>query len=548
MITSSTRPTLSNGIQSRTLFIGDNLHVLRGMNSRCIDLIYLDPPFNSNQVYKAPMDSMSQGAAFDDMWTPDSFRDEWMEELERDNPELHAVILGATRAVDAGAGAYLSYMAQRLLELRRVLKRNGTIYLHCDDAAVHYLKAVMDAIFDAERYMGTIMWKRTSAHNDSKSWGRIADYILCYGRRPIDIDHIRVPLDGDYTDRFYRFSSARWGAYRLSDLTGAGIRTGESGKAWRGVNPTGKNRHWAVSRHSEYADWIEKNVIDDYKGIEGVHDRLDALQNAGLIQWPKKQGGMPQLIRPLESAKGQAPGNVWTDINPVGAHSKEKTQWKTQKPEALLRRIILASSRPAEHDADGNVTRQADWVLDPFCGCATACVVAEDLDRNWIGIDLESQAEKVLRDRLFVRERRHHTQLILEQYKGDFTTRTTPPKRTDDEDDEKIHPDLNDFLYGLQEHRCNGCGRELDIIDMESDHIVPSSKGGEKYTERNRNLLCGRCNRRKSNKYTIAELREILKKEDQIAFDMSTLDPKRELAFQQRKVQLRRRRMNRGEV
>ena len=508
--------------------------MLRGFNSRCIDLIYLDPPFNSNQNYKAPMESLAQGAAFDDMWTPDSFREEWLVELERDNPELYHVIKGAMGAVDAGTGAYLCYMAKRLLELRRVLKPGGTIYLHCDDAAVHYLKAVMDAIFDADRYMGTIVWKRTSAHNDSKTWGRVADYLLCYGKRRIDIDSIRVALDPGYTDRFYRYSSPKWGAYRLSDLTGPGISLGESGKPWRGAAPTNAGRCWSVPLHGDFAAWIEENVIPSYRSIKGVHARLDALADAGLIQWPKKQGGTPQLIRPLQSAKGQPPGNVWTDINPVGPHSTEKTQWKTQKPEALLRRIIFASSDPG------------DWVLDPFCGCATACVVADDLGRNWIGIDLEKQAKSVLEQRLLVREKRPHEQKVLSEYRGDFTTLYTPPKRTDDEDEETIHPDFSDFLYELQEHRCNGCGRELDIIDLESDHIEPSSKGGEKYTERNRNLLCGRCNRKKSNKHSLTALRDLLREEGLIAYDMRLLDPKRGPAFAARREELRRRRRNAG--
>ena len=522
MTTAANPPTLPNGIRSRTLFIGDNLHVLRGMNSRCIDLIYLDPPFNSNQTYKAPMDSMAQGAAFDDMWTPDAFREEWMGELARDNPELHAVIKGATGAVDAGTGAYLCYMAQRLLELQRVLKRDGTIYLHCDDAAVHYLKAVMDAVFDAERYMGTIMWKRTSAHNDSKSWGRVADYILCYGRRRLNIADIRVGLSPNYLATKYRYSDER-GRYRLDNLTAKGLSGGGYFYWYHGHQGP-----WRFPQERMTELEADERIVISSKGTRG---RLP----------------VPQLKRYLSPDAGQTPGNVWVDINPVNSQAHERTQWKTQKPESLLRRIILASSRPAEYDAEGNLTREADWVLDPFCGCATACIVAEDLGRNWIGIDLEPQAEKVLRERQFVRAKRHHTQLMLEEYKGDFTVRTAPSKRTDDEDEEKIHPDLNDFLYELQEHRCNGCGRELDIIDLESDHVVPSSKGGEKYTERNRNLLCRRCNGKKSNKYTLAELRDLLRGEDKIAFDMRPLDANRELAFQQRRVELRRRRANRGE-
>lgn len=186
-------------------------------------------------------------------------------------------------------------------------------------------------------------------------------------------------------------------------------------------------------------------------------------------------------------------------------------------------------------------------MLDPFCGYATACIVSDDLERNWIGIDLERQAGDVLRQRLFVRAKRHHAQLMLEEYKGDFDLRMTPPKRTDDEDEERIHPDLNEFLYELQEHRCNGCGREVDIIDLESDHIVPSSKGGEKYTERNRNLLCRRCNGRKSNRYTLAELRDIMDEEHLSVFDMRPLDEKRAPAFTERRKELRWRRMNRGQ-
>ena len=208
------------------LYFGDNLDILREhVADESVDLIYLDPPFNSNKNYKAPMASMAQGAAFDDMWTPDSFREEWLVELERDNPELYHVIKGATGAVDAGTGAYLCYMAKRLLELRRVLKPSGAIYLHCDDAAVHYLKAVMDAIFDADRYMGTIVWKRTSAHNDSKSWGRVADYLLCYGKQRLNVTDIRIGLNPEYLKTKYRYNDDN-GRYRLHDLTAKGLSGG----------------------------------------------------------------------------------------------------------------------------------------------------------------------------------------------------------------------------------------------------------------------------------------------------------------------------------
>ena len=411
-------------IANRTLFIADNLDVLRGMNSGAFDLIYLDPPFNSGKQYSAPVGSIAANAQFKDAWTLDDVKEEWVDEIEERSPALHYAIRAAGFTASPSMQGYLTYMAVRLLEMRRVLKPGGSIWLHCDDAASHYLKVLMDAVFGLRNYRNEVAWKRTSAHNDSRWFGRVSDSLLFYGGTNINVDAIRLPLDEGYVERFYRHQDDR-GVYRASDLTGAGEAKGESGQDWRGINPTDVGRHWAVPIKGAYADWIEANVISGYKSIPGVMARLDALDAAGLIAWPtKKTGGVPQLKRYIDSSKGQAPTNIWDDIMPVSARSKESTQYPTQKPIALLERIIKASSN------------KGDLVLDPFCGCATTCVAAERLGREWIGIDVSETAYTLVVNRLAKEAQVASVDLGAGQQQpiglyGRVTRRMDLPKRTD---------------------------------------------------------------------------------------------------------------------
>ena len=278
--------------------------------------------------------------------------------------------------------AYLTMMAQRMVELHRVLKDTGSIYLHCDPTASHYLKLLMDAVFGPENWRNEIIWKRTSAHNSATRYGPNHDTILFYTKsRRYTWNQAFQKYDEGYINRFYRHEDEK-GRYRLSDLTGAGVRHGDSGEPWRGVNPTDVGRHWAVPR-AILMEFTDKDV----KGLTS-QQKLDLLDEMGLVNWPPN-GKMPRHKRYLDESNSQMRvQSTWTDINPIGAQARERLGYPTQKPETLLERIISASSN------------EGDVVLDPFCGCGTAIAAAERLNRRWIGIDITHLAVTLIRHRL----------------------------------------------------------------------------------------------------------------------------------------------------
>ena len=475
-------------VPSRTIFTGDNLDILRGINSECVDLIYLDPPFNSNRTYAAPLDSEARGAEFDDVWTLDDMKEEWIDEIEYRLPALFHLINGARLSHGESMAGYLTFMSIRLLELHRVLKTTGSIYLHCDDTAGHYLQSVMDAVFGANNYRAQISWQRTSAHNDSRNFGRVRDIILFYSRQPrINSNEVRVPLDDDYVGQFYRHEDER-GAYQLGDLTAAELRYGETGQSWQGYDPNRTGRHWAIPMTGQYAAWIEEAIIPGYRSIISPLERLDALDEVGLIFYPD-DGGMPRLKRYLAGNPGQVPTNQWTDIRPIPPRAVERTGWRTQKPLALLERIINASSSLGE------------LVLDPFCGCATACIAAEKLGRQWIGIDILPQAAEVLTQRA-----RRELQIPMngddEKPWEDWTPMVLrePPRRNDLALLSPADPQSDRaLLYRSQHGRCAGCEYELPLHVLTIDHITPRSRGGQDSVG-NLQLMCHTCNAIKGNR------------------------------------------------
>ncbi len=364
-----------------TMYYGDNLDILRNREyfpNECVDLIYLDPPFNSNRnhnvLFKAESgaDSEAQITAFEDTW-------HWGEtslatyfDLVRDAP---AQVATAIKALMDLIGhnqmmAYLVMMAARLIQLQRVLKRTGSLYLHCDPTASHYLKILLDAIFGTKNYRNHITWKRTSAHSGAKKWGPISDNILFYTKSDDFVwNRVYQPYDQQYIDDYYRYEDER-GRYRVGDLTGSGTRQGDSGRPWRGVDPTDSGRHWAIPNSSLEAAYPDRDL-----SALPVQERLDLLDEAGLVYWPKR-GKVPQRKRYLDEAEGALIQDIISDIRPLGAHAKERLSYPTQKPEALLERIIRASSN------------EGDIVLDPFCGCGTTIAAAQKLNRRWIGIDI----------------------------------------------------------------------------------------------------------------------------------------------------------------
>ena len=479
-------------VPSRTIFIGDNLDILRGINSECVDLIYLDPPFNSDQTYAAPLDSEARGAEFKDVWTLSDMKEEWIDEIEIRLPSLFHLINGAKLAGGESVAGYLTFMSVRLLELHRILKPSGSLYLHCDDTAVHYLKSVMDAIFGIRNYRNNIVWRRATSHNDPSRFGRVLDHLLYYskGASPTwNGDAIADAKDEDELRKAYPSTDER-GQYRSSDLSGArhNLKRGApSTMPWRGYDVFAMNRVWAVPKTGKYAEYIEREFIPGYRAIEGIHDRLDALDAAGLIRHPKI-GKWPGLKRYRDADTGKPAQNLFAE--PLGftnysANSEEYTGWRTQKPLALLEKIIKASSNAG------------DLVLDPFCGCATACIAAEKLGREWIGIDIAPQAAQVLTDRA-----RRELQIPLadgEEESGweDWTPliRSQSPKRDDDLTLQSPADPQSDkaLLYASQNGRCVGCEYELPLHVLTIDHITPRSKGGLDAIG-NLQLLCHTCN------------------------------------------------------
>ena len=347
------------------LHLGDCYNVMRGFKSNSVDLIYLDPPFNTGKDW----------GAFDDRWRND----------QMPSTQLFRIIGIANSRSMAN---YIEYMRKRLQEMERVLKPDGSIYLHCDTRANSYLRIVMDHIFGQENFRNEIVWKRSGSHSFSGQFGKITDRILFYGS---DINHeggIRIPLSEEYIRKLSPKEDSR-GRYISYRLTGAGVTKGECSQAWKGFNPADKGRHWAVPKagyKGVYGTWIHNNIIPEYDKIHGVFDRLNILDKYDLIFWTKNN--VPHLKRYLESHTGIMPNDLWSDINGY-LPKDERKGYPTQKPLDLLYRIINASSN------------EGDTVLDPFCGSGTALIAAKDLGRKYIGIDVNESAIEIARKRLY---------------------------------------------------------------------------------------------------------------------------------------------------
>ena len=363
---------------TNTLYYGDNLDVLRRyVPDESVDLVYLDPPFNSNASYnvlfkeRSGEESPAQIKAFTDTW-------EWTQESERTfeqeivlNPETPPNVKEMVSAFRQFVGsnammAYLVMMTPRLVELRRVLKSTGSIYLHCDPTASHYLKLLMDAVFGKENFRTEITWKRTSAHSDTRQGrqqhGRVHDLILFYSKSGSwTWNAIYTKYDQSYVDQFYRHVESGTGRrYRLGDLTGPG----GAAKGNPSYEVLGVTRYWRYSK-----------------------DRMAELLKEGRVV-QTRPGAVPAYKRYLDEMPGVPLQDLWTDIRPIASQARERLGYPTQKPQALLERIIEASSN------------EGDVVLDPFCGCGTAVAAAEKLKRRWMGIDVTHLAVALMKYRL----------------------------------------------------------------------------------------------------------------------------------------------------
>ena len=491
----------------RTLYAGrhcDNIHVLRGLEPDSVDLIATDPPFNSKRSFNAPLESDAAGQRFDDRWKWEDVKAEW--KMLFDEDEEHAGIkevLEAAAVIEGGqidradarsdggrdvitglrgrnsVAAYLAYMAPRLIEMKRVLKPNGSIYIHCDGSADYLLRMLMDCVFGRSAFRNAITWKRTTGRSDGKRWGRVTDTILFYalGRKPTWNDQY-TDHDPEYLRKFYRHED-QWGRWRSADLTAIGrTENGDSGKPWRGVDPGARGNHWRApsafpAHFPKPANWGELST----------RQKLDKLDELGLVIWPKtSRGTMPSFKRYLSTTKGTKIGDFWPDPLPVQTHSKERSGWATQKPVALYERIIAASSN------------EGDVVLDPFAGCATTCVAAERLKRQWIGVDIDEKAKDVFELQLDAMTNLFNADALR---RWEDAVKTSSPRQfgvpTETVLRKQIHREQNGRC-AMAQHGCDA--GELRIADMELDHVLPKSRGGEDH-RRNRIGLCGDCNRRK---------------------------------------------------
>ena len=401
--------------KNRTLFHGDNLPFLRAMNSESVDLIATDPPFNKSRDFHATPDSLAKGASFQDRWSWEKdVHQEWVDQLTDDHPKLMEAIESARYAHSDGMGAYMCFMAVRLLEMRRILKDTGSAYLHCDPTASHYLKAVMDAIYGHKNLRNEIIWYYNSGGRGN-NFGKRHDIIFWYA--------------------------------------------------------------------------VTKNYIFNKDKVREPYSPN--------INVPKSKA---HYYHPL----GKVMGDVW-EMPILGQNDKkERAGFPTQKPLALYERIIKASSN------------EGDVVLDPFAGCATTCVAAERLGRQWVGIDIWEKAHEIVVQRL------EETVGLF----GDVHFESALPDRTDDQ--ETVSPFLQvkqavpeppgqkmsrqevyEVLLSQQGPKCQGCDRRFDDIRyLELDHNTPRSDGGLNHIS-NRILLCSPCNRAKSNQYTLSGLRRL---------------------------------------
>ena len=352
-----------------TLYYGDNLEILRQhVAAESVDLLYLDPPFNSNASYnvlfreRSGEESPAQIRAFTDTW-------EWTQETERtyeldiiQNPAVPAAVKDMISAFRQFIGrnammAYLVMMAPRLVEMHRVLKPTGSIYLHCDPTASHYLKLLMDAVFGSGNFRNEVTWKRFNFHADATRFGRISDRILLYTKSDsYRWNRQRVPFKETYIKSHFSHIDGDGRHYRLDNLNPPGAR----GPVYEFHGVT---RAWR---------YTEENMLK--------------LEEEGRIY--ATPGGVPQLKRYLGELDGEVVNDIWVDIPPINPRAKERLGYPTQKPEALLERIIQASSN------------EGDVVLDPFCGCGTAVAAAQKLGRQWMGIDVTHLAVALMKNRL----------------------------------------------------------------------------------------------------------------------------------------------------
>ena len=350
-----------------TIYLGDCLNVLRdNVPDEYVDLVYIDPPFNSKRDYNIFFDDkeiQTQRIAFEDTWTLKNIQDS-LAELHTLKTDYLYFLLLTYQKVAPHAFPYLTMMSLRILELHRVLKTTGSFYLHCDPTMSHYLKTACDLIFGAKNFLNEITWKRTSSHNDAKNrFGALSDSILFYCKsRAFKFKKQHEKYSDEYIRKFYRFSD-------------------EFGRKYQSVDSRSPNPR--------------PNLMYDYKGYKPHPngwavslERMKELDKKGYLIFPKNKDGRIRFKKYLDEMLGVPLGDIWLDIKPLQGQEIERLGYPTQKPKALLERIIQTSSN------------EGDIILDAFCGCGTTIDAAESLHRNWIGVDISPMAVSLIKRRL----------------------------------------------------------------------------------------------------------------------------------------------------
>lgn len=397
-----------------TLFYGDNLDNMRRLRDETVDLCYIDPPFNSkrtyNQIYNnVGREDRAQARAYTDTWEwGDRSIEGFQEILGNKHGRFPAKTIDLIKGLhkvlgEGGLLAYLVSLTTRVTEMHRLLRPTGSFYLHCDPTASHYLKIVLDSIFCSQcgEFQNEIVWRRTGAHGKTQRFGPIHDVILFYTKsdtytwNPVNRPYMR----GHVKEYFVQEADGRWRTnYYGNVLTGSGLRGGESGKPWRGFNPSAKGRHWAVP-----GKLIEE--VDEDLSKLSQHEKLDRLYELGLITITPGEA-WPMYQRYINRSDGQALSDLWAfqpytdgtvfetadgidaDVRWLSSNDAERLGYPTQKPEGLLERIVRASSK------------EGDTVLDAYCGCGTTVSVAQRLGREWIGMDITYQSISLILKRL----------------------------------------------------------------------------------------------------------------------------------------------------